>query len=163
MSGYEEFFATEYPRVVGMLALALGDRRAAEDSAQEAFARAYRKWSTVSLAERPGAWVYVVAVRHARRALDREARFTSWAGEQRPDLTVDVAEARADALSLRAALDQLPVRQRLAVTLRYYAQLSTEETAEAMGCAPGTVKSTLHAGLARLNQLLGATFDEVSA
>ncbi|MFN0028765.1 MAG: RNA polymerase sigma factor [Acidimicrobiales bacterium] len=155
MSGFEEFFTVEYPRVVGMLALATGDRRAAEDAAQEAFARAYQKWSMVSQTERPGAWVYVVAVRYARRVSGRERRISARGAAQLVDDAVaDLAEARVDALTLQAALARLPVRQRLVVVLRYFAGLSTHETAAAMGCAPGTVKSALHAALRNLHQIL---------
>ncbi len=48
------------------------------------------------------------------------------------------------------ALQSLPVRQRAAIVLRYYEDLTEAQTAEAMGCAVGTVKSQVSAGLAKL-------------
>jgi RNA polymerase sigma-70 factor (ECF subfamily) len=51
---------------------------------------------------------------------------------------------------LRATLQDLPERQREVVTLRFFEELSTEETATAMGCAVGTVKATLHQALRAL-------------
>jgi RNA polymerase sigma factor (sigma-70 family) len=53
-----------------------------------------------------------------------------------------------------AALRQLPDRQRTAVVLRYFEDLSEQETAGVMGCAVGTVKSTTARGAARLRALL---------
>jgi RNA polymerase sigma factor (sigma-70 family) len=51
---------------------------------------------------------------------------------------------------VQAALEQLAPRQRAAVVLRYLGDLSVAEVARAMGCAEGTIKSTLHTALARL-------------
>ncbi|MCU1428746.1 MAG: polymerase, sigma-24 subunit, subfamily, partial [Actinomycetia bacterium] len=56
----------------------------------------------------------------------------------------------ATRLTIRNALDTLPARQREAVVLRYLADLSVEQTATAMGCAPGTVKSAAHTALETL-------------
>jgi RNA polymerase sigma factor (sigma-70 family) len=53
-------------------------------------------------------------------------------------------------ISLASALATLPARQRTAVVLRFLADLSVAEIAEAMGCAEGTVKSTLHSALDRM-------------
>jgi RNA polymerase sigma factor (sigma-70 family) len=55
-----------------------------------------------------------------------------------------------DRLTMQQAIGDLPERQRLALVLRHYGDLSLEEIATAMGCALGTVKSTLHAAHARL-------------
>lgn len=57
---------------------------------------------------------------------------------------------------LLATLSDLPERQREAVVLRYFEQLSVKDTARAMGCAPGTVKATLSQAIRSLRQRLGA-------
>ena len=62
---------------------------------------------------------------------------------------------------LQQAILQLPERQRLAVVLRYFGDLSLAEIAAAMGCAVGTVKSTLHSALARLEVELDDDIEEV--
>ena len=54
------------------------------------------------------------------------------------------------------ALQELPVRQRAAIVLRYYEDLTEAQTADAMGCAVGTVKSQVSSGLRKLRDRLGA-------
>jgi RNA polymerase sigma factor (sigma-70 family) len=66
----------------------------------------------------------------------------------------------ADRLVLRAALMQLSPRQRAVVVLRYYTDLSEQETAAALNCSVGTVKTLASRGLARLRTLLAASADE---
>jgi RNA polymerase sigma factor (sigma-70 family) len=144
---FEDFFREEYDSVLRSLVLALGDRQAAEDGAQDAFASAYRRWRTVSRTDRPGTWVYVVALRGERRRLARAARRDRLGGEERsPD---DVGRV-LDGVWMTDALGALSERQRVAIVLRYYADLSVRDTAEVMGCAEGTVKATVHAALDRL-------------
>ncbi|MPZ88087.1 MAG: sigma-70 family RNA polymerase sigma factor, partial [Nitriliruptorales bacterium] len=63
----------------------------------------------------------------------------------------------ADAEQMTTALAQLPVRQRTAIVLRYYADLSEADTAEVMRCSVGTVKSSVSRGLRRLRALMGET------
>jgi DNA-directed RNA polymerase specialized sigma24 family protein len=70
--GFDEFFDAHYAPVVRSLGLAFGDRPAAEDAAQEAFARARRRWHSVRGMDRPVGWVYVVAMNVARRTAKRE-------------------------------------------------------------------------------------------
>ena len=144
---FEGFFQAEYDGVLRALTLALHDRERAEEAAQDAFATAYRRWRTVARTDRPGTWVYVVALRAERRRLAREGRHTGGASEV--DVT-DGAPAVLDGLWLTDALGQLPERQRLAIVLRFYADLSVEDTARVMGCAEGTVKATVHTALQRL-------------
>jgi RNA polymerase sigma-70 factor (ECF subfamily) len=144
---FQAFLLAHYEPVRRAIALALGDLQRAEDVTQEAFARAYRRWASVSVMERPVAWVYVVAMNQARRDLRREHR-PAMAMPAEP--TGDVAGSVATAVTLETALKALAPRQRAAVVLRYLADLSTAQVADAMGCAEGTVKSTLHTALSHL-------------
>jgi RNA polymerase sigma-70 factor (ECF subfamily) len=137
---FELFFDEEYERMVRALTFAAGSRAAAEDWAQDAFATAFRKWSTVAATDRPRAWVYVVALRAGRRRRRREGRL-----EPERELSVtDGTDVVASAVDLRAALATLSVRQRTVVVLTYFAGLSTAEIADGLGVASGTVKATLH-------------------
>jgi RNA polymerase sigma factor (sigma-70 family) len=93
--------------------------------------------------DRPDGWIYVTAMRLALRD-KRDGGLPS----ERP--IGDVSEQVADRESVRELLEHLPDRQRAAVTLRYLADLSLRDVADAMGCAVGTVKSTIHAALSQL-------------
>ena len=144
---FEAFFAEHHDPVVRALTLALADRARAEDAAQEAFAKSYRQWRRVAMMDRPVAWVYVVALNGARRVLRREF------GAPAPDPlgpTPDPAGAATARVAVRDALALLAPRQRVAIVLRYLADLQVTEVAAAMGCSVGTAKSTLHTALARL-------------
>lgn len=143
---FDEFFAAHYDEVVRTLALAVGDRVRAEDAAQEAFAKAYRKWTAVSTMDRPVGWVIVVGMNQMKRWITRGDKHAA----APPTDAADPADAVVTAASLGAALDRLGPRQRATVVLRYLCDLPTAEVARALGCSPGTVKSALHAGLANL-------------
>lgn len=176
MSGYEDFFSEHYDEVVRTLALATGDRGRAEDAAQEAFAKAFRKWPTVRSMDRPVGWVVVVGTRDLRRWITRHDRRFGVATDSTasdPGVSAawatglagspDPADTVVNTVSVRDALDALPPRQRATVVLRHLAGLSTEETAKALGCSPGTVKSALSAALASLRVELDDTGDSASA
>ncbi len=149
MDGFEAFFDQEYGGVLRTVALAIGDRNRAEDVTQEAFARAFRKWRTVSGLHRPAAWVYVVAVNADRSRFRRDAR-----PARRPTQEELVAPDPTGAVVARVVvtdlLDRLPPRQRAAIVLRYLGDLTVPEVARALGCAEGTVKSALHDALRNL-------------
>jgi RNA polymerase sigma-70 factor (ECF subfamily) len=159
---FDRFFTDHYARVVGSLRLAGGEVGEAEDAAQDAFAKAMVRWKSVSMMERPATWVYVVAVRDLRRRAGRAHR-----DELRADPSdaptgafPDHAAAVVEGAVVERALHALPPRQRLAVVLRFHADLTVPEMSRAMGCSEGTVKSTLHSALERLRDLLGETTTE---
>ncbi|HEY4377261.1 MAG TPA: SigE family RNA polymerase sigma factor [Acidimicrobiales bacterium] len=156
--GPDDFCRAIHPRLVGSLRLYLGEPELAEELAQDALVRVVERWTQVSAMDGPEAWTYRVAFNLARSVLrrriaERRARSRS---ERRPTSSwnVDVAEV----LSVRAAIAALPARQRQAVVLRYYGDLTLDQVAEAMGCRLGTVKAHLHQAHAslRLAPLLAA-------
>jgi RNA polymerase sigma-70 factor (ECF subfamily) len=103
--------------------------------------------------ERPVAWVYVVAMNRMRREFGREQRREVIAERMvraAPAFTPDPAQAVVTSITLQSALRDLSTRQRAAVVLHYLADLTVPEVAAAMRCAEGTVKSTLHTALSRL-------------
>lgn len=136
--------------MVRALAVAAGGHAEAEEWAQDAFAAAYRRWKTVAVADRPAAWVYVVALRSGRRRLRRD--------EQRPApsqvLAGDFAERVATTVDVRTALDSLTTRQKTVIVMTYFGGLATAEIASGLGIAQGTVKATLHQARGRLVSLL---------
>lgn len=141
---FDELFAVGYRAGYAVL----GRRADAEDCAQEACARALARWERVE--DHAAAWVARVAT---NLALDRVRRLSRsrWArGTEEVELATP--EHRHD---LVRALRALPKRQREAVVLRFVVDLSEQETASAMGCAVGTVKSAAARGLDRLRLVLG--------
>jgi RNA polymerase sigma-70 factor (sigma-E family) len=151
----EDFCRREHPRLVGALTLYCGDPHVAAELAQEALARACDHWGSVRQMEAPGAWVHRVAMNLAgslfrRRAAERRASARVASGQ-----VEDFGPDRADVLAVRAAVAALPDRQRTALVLRYYSDLSVEQTADAMRCAPGTVKSLTSQALAALRRRAG--------
>jgi RNA polymerase sigma-70 factor (sigma-E family) len=157
------FCRAEHPRLVGALTLQTGDRAVAEELAQEALIRLCQHWPRVSRLAAPRAWVHKVALNQARswgrrRSAERRARARH---DARP---VEVADATdgADRLAVRAALRELPDRQRTAVVLRYYADLTAAQTAEVMGCSEGTVRALTHQALTRLRTRGGLLEDAIA-
>lgn len=150
---FEAFVERNYGEVLRSVALAIGDESRAEESVQEAFARAFRRWRAVSAMERPVTWVYVVAMNAYRKAWRREMRRAGHTIEEHS--TRDHSDQVVAAVDLGAAFEVLAARQRTAVVLRYLVDLPTKEVAEVLGCAEGTVKATLHQALRKLRVDLG--------
>ncbi len=151
---FAAFFGANYPVVVGVLALALGDRELARESAQEAFARALERWPRVAAMSRPDGWVYVTAMNVARRER-RSTGPSALRGRGTQTATVDVSEHAVARVLVDDALRVLPARQREAVVLRYAADLTVHDVASAMGCAVGTAKATLHQALRNMRIDIG--------
>lgn len=140
-----------YPKLVGSLRLAFGAQAPAEDLAQDALVRTIERWDTVEHMQYPEAWCYRVAFNLARSAFRRrgaEARATARLGGRRA--TAADGPEPTDTLAVRSALAGLPRRQRQAIVLRYYADLTVDQVAATMKCRPGTVKAHLHQGLVTL-------------
>ncbi len=155
---FDEFYESHFDNVARALTLAGGDRDLAHDAAQEAFARALRHWRKVREMDRPDGWVYVVAMNHMRDHWRRSARRRRQASE--PDMSPTTRARSRPRVSVRDAIATLPPRQREAVVLRYLADLPLADVAEAMGCAIGTVKATLHQAMASMRIELDDTEDD---
>jgi RNA polymerase sigma-70 factor (sigma-E family) len=129
----------------------LGDRPAAEDVVQDAFLALYRRWSRLrDTASAPG-YLRTSVLNGCRMVLRSRAR----RDDRTPgELPWESAEATAligeQYRYLLLAIRSLPPRQREALVLRYYLDLSEEETARSMGVRRGTVKSATSRALAAL-------------
>jgi RNA polymerase sigma-70 factor (sigma-E family) len=145
-----DFCRTEYPRLVGLLALYVGSRPTAEDLAQEALVRLYRHWPEVQTMTSPHAWLCGVGLNLSRSWWRRRYAERRALGRYDAGRPTSAVEEPADVLAVRAAVAQLPPRQRAALVLRYYGGLSVTETAAHMGCAPGTVKSLTNRAITTL-------------
>jgi RNA polymerase sigma-70 factor (ECF subfamily) len=139
---FAEFFEQTAPRLVRLCFLTTLDREAAADATQQALGRAWRDWGRVGAdSSDPAAWTTTVALNLCR---NRWRRLASQARLAPRAYTVD---SRSDALPdidlQRALRRRLPVRQREAVVLHYWADLGVEACATAMGVSPGSVKRHL--------------------
>lgn len=151
------FCAALHPRLVGALALRTGSRSLAEELAQETLVRVWERWATVRTMDSPEAWAFRVALnltssRFRRLGAERRAKARL---EARPQEHAALDTDGDDRQRVRLAVAALPPRQRTAVVLRYFSDLSVAETAHAMGCAEGTVKSLSAKAVAALRTSLG--------
>jgi RNA polymerase sigma-70 factor (sigma-E family) len=142
---------------LGLTRLALmltRDRQTAEDIVQDAFCGLHRRWSHVRDADKALAYVRSAVVNGCRS----EFRRRRTARPLLPDAPAWSAESAAMASEERRAvlraLTRLPARQREALVLRYYLDLSEAETASAMRVSRGTAKSAAARGIASLRRLL---------
>jgi RNA polymerase sigma-70 factor (sigma-E family) len=128
--------------------LMCGDWHQADDLVQTALVKLYVAWRRVRSGDQPDAYV--------RRILTRcylDERRRPWRRESPVDVLDDrPSESRTseDLIDLQAALARLPARQRATVVLRYWADASVAETADALSCSEGTVKSQTARAIAAL-------------
>lgn len=158
------FCAELHPRLVGALALRTGSRALAEELAQEAFVRVWERWPTVQTMDSPEAWTFRVALNLASsrfRRMGAERRASARLGA-RPVEHASLDTGGPERALVRDAIAGLPPRQRTVVILRYFSDLSVAETAHAMGCAEGTVKSLTSKAVEALRATLGADLVEES-
>jgi len=155
---------TEYPRLVGGLALVCDSRAAAEDAVQEALARAWERGERGERIESLKAWVTTVALNVTRsgfRRLMAERRARRRLESGSPSLAMDsrgeagTIGAATDTLDVRRALALLPRRQREATVLRYYLDMDVAEVAAAMLTSEGAAKTTLFRARRALAVALG--------
>jgi RNA polymerase sigma-70 factor (sigma-E family) len=142
--------------LVKLAVLMVGDQRAAEDVVQDAFLGLYRRWS--ALQDRDKALSYVRAsVLNGCRAIHRgkyrrsRIRLEDPGHAESAEAIAMLGEAHREVL---AALRRLPDRQREAVVLRYYLDMTEDQAAQAMGVSRGTVKSATSRGIAALARML---------
>ncbi len=149
---FEDFYRAEWASIRRAVGFVVSDREVARECVDEAMTRAYERWHQVSVMDRPAGWVYRVAINVARNR-GRRSKVERDKQPPPPLAAVPGADAVADP-AIAAAIARLPLDQRSVVVLRFYLDWSTEEVAEAIGVAPGTVKSRLHRALRRLESSL---------
>jgi len=147
---FQDLYEREFASVCRAVFLLSGDRRLAEDAAQEAFARALVRWRRLRTHPAPGGWITTTALNVARRQLRR-----------RPELNTAALPPTADAdadeiLAVRGAIRTLPPRQQEAVALHYLLDMPVAEVAAAMNIDQGTVKTHLSRAREALTRSLAA-------
>ncbi len=150
---FTEFVHASWPSLYRTAYLLLGDRGLAEDLVQTALAKTYASWSRVRDHEAARGYARTTMLNTATSWFRRKG----WRNEQPTEHLHD--RGYDDDPSVRPtvmqALAQLPPRQRAVIVLRFYDDLPVADTARALGCAEGTVKSQTSDALAALRTLLG--------
>ena len=153
---FRGFFAQHYERLCRLGFLLTGDPAQAEELAQDALVRTWRRWRLAGKPDNPEAYARKVLVNRHRSLLRRALVEARYRYRDRP--TVGSSdEHREDAIVLWAATRRLPPRQQAVLVLRYYEDLSEAEIARVLGIPVGTVKTLTRRGLARLRRSLDAT------
>ena len=157
---FDEFYRSTRNRVLRCTYALSGDLGEAQDAVQEAYVRAWQKWSQLGGYEDPESWVRTVAWRIAvsrwRRARTRAAshlRHGLGPAPQPPD---------EDTVALVTALRSITAEQRQAIVLHHLVGRSVAEIAAETGVAVGTVKARLSRGRRALADLLRIEMEEPS-
>jgi RNA polymerase sigma-70 factor (ECF subfamily) len=129
-----------------------GNLADAQECVQEAYARAWQRWSSVRAADDPEAWLRTVAWRiAASRWRKTKNGIAAMARHGRPG---HVPPPSPDSVALVAALKEIPEAQRRAIVLHHLVDLPVDEVAREMGVPVGTVKARLSRGRAALADIL---------
>jgi RNA polymerase sigma-70 factor (sigma-E family) len=153
---YTEYVAARLLSLRRLAVVLCNDWQRADDLVQATLTKLYVHWGRVRAASSTDAYARAVLVRefiHERRS--------AWV--KRVSLSGRVADSPAravdhdTALDLRAAVAALPARQRATLVLRFYCDLNVEQSAEILGCSPGTVKSQTARALEAVRRALGET------
>jgi RNA polymerase sigma-70 factor (sigma-E family) len=160
---FEQFVADSTDALLRTAYLVVGDLTESEDLVQECFVTIAKRWPRVRAMEHPRAYARRVllnlaldgSARRSRRRLELEhATSLDERFDERSSGELIAVDTRS---ALVAALARLPPRQRAVLVLRYFEDLSESETAAALQCSVGTVKSTASRALARLQSTLTTT------
>lgn len=154
-SDFDILYRDVWPKAVTSAHRIVANRSVAEELAQEAFTRAFERWPAVSGHPCPAAWILRATLNLA--ISDRRRRRIP----SQPEALTSHDEHTTIGLVVREALTKLSRKQQQAIVLRYIGGCEEAEIAAAMGITPGSVKTHLSRGRARLAQLIGGDPDEL--
>jgi len=149
-------YAVHVPRVGRLAYLLTGDAALAEDLAQESFVGLLARLRFIRDEEAVGAYLRRAVVNLVRKHWRKQGTERSYLRREGPG-TVGRTTVLPDLAArdeMWQALGKLTYRQRAAIVLRFYEDLSEGETAQVLGCAVGTVKSSVARGLRRMREEL---------
>ncbi len=155
--GFTDYFASRSNAMRGTAFLLCGDWHRAEDLVQTTFVKLYRAWNRIDARHAMDVYTRQILVRtfldEARRGFFFREKVTA----EQMERVAPSAGSTEDRLVLLHALAGVPPRQRAALVLRFWEDLSVDDTAKAMGCSIGTVKSQTSRGLDALRDLVPTT------
>jgi RNA polymerase sigma-70 factor, ECF subfamily len=145
----EELYRSRYQRFLRLALALVGTREGAADVVQDAFAQALRARDDFRGEASIEAWVWRIVINVARTQNQRLRSL------RRPEPASFVEDGRPTGWpELRGAVAALPERQRHALFLRHYADLSYDQIGDVLGMARGTVSATLHGAHESLRRTL---------
>ncbi|MER7247109.1 SigE family RNA polymerase sigma factor [Kribbella sp. NPDC000426] len=155
---FTEFAAAMIRRLRRTAYLMCGDWHRAEDAAQDALVKVYRRWNRIDRTHGLNSYAHQCLVTsvfdQSRRPWRRERLVDA---DDRAGVLDDPAGSVDDRMFVVEALAALPPSQRACVVLRHYGDLSIEQTAAVLGIGVGGVKSQTSRALTRLRELLDQT------
>ncbi|WP_380164806.1 SigE family RNA polymerase sigma factor [Jannaschia sp. R86511] len=152
------FVAASWGRLYGAAYLMCGDAADAEDVVQTVMATVVERWGRIRRRDEPIVYARRVLAHEAyRRSRRRRLELDRLVLLRRADRGISASDPVGELVQrdeLFRALQRLAPRRRAAVVLRFYGDMSEADTASALGCSVGTVKSQTSKGLARLRDLM---------
>ena len=142
---FDDLYRAEYVPMVKLAQGLVDSSERAEEIVQDAFTKVFERWNRL---REPGGYLRVSVINAARSELRKREV------SRRLGLARRGEDATTEPDYLVDALDQLPAKQKTVLILRFYAEMSEREIADALGIRPGTVKSTTSRGLTRLRKAL---------
>jgi RNA polymerase sigma-70 factor (ECF subfamily) len=156
---FDDFYASEYGRIVALAYALTGDRGAAEDAAQDAFLAAHRDWDRVGRYDAPGAWVRRAVVNRSRSRFRRRGRESSALARVAASELASTEPSYDESEDFWRAVRALPPKLARCVVLHYVDDLDAAAIADVLGIAPSTVRVHLHRARLALAQSLGLEED----
>ncbi len=163
-----EHILGKYQRgIVNFIYRIVNNRHEAEEVAQDVFLKVYASRATYEPRARFASWIFRIAVNAALKAAERKRRSPirlsggrdggeehEWAAaDTRPGPEAELAARETEAV-VKAAISALPLKERIAVTLRRYEELSYVEIAQVMNCSEAAVKTYIHRAKLHLRERL---------
>ena len=161
---FNELVQRHHARIYGLAYRMLGNPDDASDATQEAFLEAYKSIQSFQFQSKFLTWMYRVGInvcqQYKRRSESRQRALTSYTKVQERDAQYTgeypdrvLLKTERDQL-IQQAIDQLPSKQRMVITLFYMQQLKYREIAELLDCSEGTVASRLNTAVKNLKARL---------
>jgi RNA polymerase sigma-70 factor (ECF subfamily) len=139
---FDDFYRQEHRHVLGLAFVLTGNQWVAEDTAQDAFTAAFRRWRSIVAYDSPSAWIRRVTCNRAASVLRRRVReakaLMRLVGRTQSYIELDDGDN-----AFWQAVRQLPPRQAQVVALYYMEDYSVRQIAEVLDCSEGTVKTHL--------------------
>jgi RNA polymerase sigma-70 factor (sigma-E family) len=162
ITAFSEFVEARSASLFRTAYLMVGDHQLAQDLLQEALVKTLVAWPRLRDRDNVDAYTRRIIVTTSISWRRRRSFHERPTGALPEPAGADPSEAMVTHDAVITALLTVPPRQRAAIVLRYYHDLTEVQTAEVMGCSVGAVKSQVSAGLKRLRASLGRSFEETT-